>query len=280
LLLPFSNQPVGLGSIFIIDPLYTLPLLVGVSVALWKQHGQRTLDRRLATSPAAGKGARDLTGLRWNAAGLVLSSLYLAWTVAAQSHVTSDVRRSLAGTPLAEGKLLVTPTPFNTLLWRVLVMEPRGYREGLRSLFDGAEGLPLVRHPSSPELLAGLEDEWAVQRLAWFTQGFYAVHAADRDMPVARRSASSMRQLFGAVDTASAASLSPNRQGTPIVMTDLRMGQTPWFVFSFVVAEHAANKAWPVPSHQLPMQRPPISALPFLWQRIWDTKATLKGGSQ
>src|SRR5512139_1436576 len=209
LLLPFSNHPVGLGSIFIIDPLYTAPLLVGVGVALWN----------------AGKGSR------WNAAGLALSTLYLAWSVAAQSHIASEVRRSLAGTPAGEARLLVTPTPFNTLLWRVVVMEPRGYREGLRSLFDGPSGSPLSHHPSSPELLAGLEDDWTVQRLAWFTKGFYAVHAADRDVPVARHSSSSMRQLFGAVDTASAATLSPNSQGAPIVMTDLRMGQTPWFVF-------------------------------------------------
>ena len=116
-----------------------------------------------------------------------------------------------------------------------------------------------------------------MQRLAWFTKGFYAVHAADRDVPVARHSSSSMRQLFGAVDTASAATLSPDSQGAPIVMTDLRMGQTPWFVFSFVVAEHDGVAAWPVPSHQLRMQRPPVTTLPFLWQRIWDAKATLEG---
>src|SRR5687768_16802159 len=29
LLLPFTNHPFGVGSMFIIDPLYTLPLLVG-----------------------------------------------------------------------------------------------------------------------------------------------------------------------------------------------------------------------------------------------------------
>ncbi len=29
LALPFSDRPFGVGSIFIIDPLYTLPLLVG-----------------------------------------------------------------------------------------------------------------------------------------------------------------------------------------------------------------------------------------------------------
>ena len=36
LALPFSSQPYGLGSIFIIDPLYTLPLLFACLFALWR----------------------------------------------------------------------------------------------------------------------------------------------------------------------------------------------------------------------------------------------------
>jgi inner membrane protein len=53
-------------------------------------------------------------------------------------------------------------------------------------------------------------------------------------------------------------------------MTDLRMGQTPWFVFSFVVAEHDATGVRAVPPRQVPTQRPPMSALSWLWQRIWN----------
>lgn len=278
LLLPFSDYPVGLGSIFIIDPLYTTPLLIGVSVALLIRSRKPALTRLPATSPASGRG--DDTGARWNLAGLALSSLYLAWTVVAQAHVADQVQRSLATSPLADDKLLVTPTPFNTLLWRVLLVDSHGYHEGLYSLFDEPGAPALTRYPSAPDLLTGLEQEWAVQRLAWFTKGFYAVTTAQQDLPVARNSSSSMRQLFGAVDTASAASLSPQRRGAPIVMTDLRMGQTPWFVFAFVVGERNGNAVWPVSSHQLPMQRPPVDALQFLWARIWDTDAALKGGTR
>ena len=39
LALPFSNHPFGVGSIFIIDPLYTLPLLLGVGWALARRGG-------------------------------------------------------------------------------------------------------------------------------------------------------------------------------------------------------------------------------------------------
>ena len=35
--LPFSDYPVGIGSVFIIDPLFTTPLLAGLTAARWRQ---------------------------------------------------------------------------------------------------------------------------------------------------------------------------------------------------------------------------------------------------
>ena len=46
LALPFSNHPFGVGSLFIIDPAYTLPLLLGVALLLW-WHTSSDGDRRL-----------------------------------------------------------------------------------------------------------------------------------------------------------------------------------------------------------------------------------------
>ncbi len=68
---PFSDHPFAVGSVFIIDLLYTLPLLIGTGVALARA------DRRRA----------------WNTAGLVLSTAYLGWGWAAQQHVAGVARR-------------------------------------------------------------------------------------------------------------------------------------------------------------------------------------------
>ncbi len=217
LLLPFSDYPVGVGSVFIIDPLYTVPLIVGVIAALRL--------RRVAPDRA----------MRWNAVGLALSTLYLGWGVAAQSHVEGVVNRTLAATPLAQARTLVTPAPFNTLLWRVVVMDDGGYHEGYYSLFDASPHVQLDHHASDPRLLEPLRDDWSVRRLAWFTKGFYAATEATAGTVVSQGSASTVRQLLGLVETANAADSLPRSGGVPVVMTDLRMGQTPWFVFSFVV---------------------------------------------
>ena len=253
LLLPFSDYPVGVGSVFIIDPLYTLPLLVGVIGALRLR--SRAPDR----------------AARWNTTGLALGTLYLGWSVAAQSHVEGIVHRTIGATPLASARALVTPAPFNTLLWRVVVMDDEGYHEGYYSLLDDRPTVRLARHASETRLVESLREDWTVRRLAWFSKGFYAVRQAPADTRVAQGSASTLGQLLGLVDTASAADPGHGSEaGAPIVMTDLRMGQTPWFVFSFVVAEHGVAGVTPVPARQVPSQRPPPAVLPWLWRRIWQ----------
>jgi inner membrane protein len=54
LLLPFSDYPVGLGSVFIIDPLYTVPLLAGVIAA--------ASGRRAPTRPDWSRARRTWPG--------------------------------------------------------------------------------------------------------------------------------------------------------------------------------------------------------------------------
>jgi Predicted membrane-bound metal-dependent hydrolases len=226
LLLPFSDYPVGLGSIFIIDPLYTLPLLVGAIAACWLH------------SRAPARAAR------WNGAGLVASTAYLAWSLVAQWHVGNVVERTAVAANLDSGRTLVTPTPFNTLVWRVVVMDDDAYYEGFRSLLDDGTTVTLQRHAHDPALLARVRNDWAIRRLAWFSKGFYAV-----------------REI--------------GDEGRPqVVMTDLRMGQTPWFVFSFVVAEHTADGVTLVPPRQLVPRRPPLRELSWIGRRLRDERAT------
>jgi len=220
LLRPFSSYPYGVGSVFIIDPLYTLPLIVGVGGAL------------LAKAP------RDL---RWNAMGLLLSTAYLLWGVAVQSHVRQLALASLA--PDASGKppaVLVTPAPFNMLLWRVVAMRADGYDEGYVSLLDRrVESQPpmhFVRHATDTARLApALQDNASYTRMAAFTHGFYALHERPRD---------------------------------GLVLTDLRMGQTPDYVFVFAIAE-PRDGGWRAVSPRSIGGRPDLgAALPWLWRRM------------
>jgi inner membrane protein len=156
LLLPFTNHPYGVGSMFIIDPAYTLPLVAGAVAAL------RLKDAVL--------------GLRWNALGLVLSTAYLAWSVFAQGHIDQVARASLRAQGIAADGLLVTPAPLQTLLWRVVALpdDPASpvFHEAYVSVFDGSRAPRWAAHNRGTALLAQHAQAEPVARLTAFTHGF------------------------------------------------------------------------------------------------------------
>jgi inner membrane protein len=158
LLLPFTDYPFGLGSVFIIDPLYTLPLLIGVACAL---------------------ALRSRRGLAINAAALAISTAYLAWSVAAQAHVGRLARDAVAAQDIEGRQLLVVPAGFSTVLWRVLVMTPDGHAEGFHSLLDDSPRIRLTTYTRDTGLAAELDHLWAVRRMAWFSHGFFKLEERD-----------------------------------------------------------------------------------------------------
>tara|TARA_B100000614_G_scaffold261993_1_gene293694 strand:- start:123362 stop:124462 length:1101 start_codon:yes stop_codon:yes gene_type:complete len=143
------GAPVALNSVFIIDPLYTLPLLIAVLIALIK--------------PPA------LTAL---SVGLGLSSAYLAWSLVAQQWMTGRVENVLAERGLEGAPLMVQPMPFSTLLWRATAVAPDRRLEMVTGVFDGDQPLYVEVFPRDPGLQAQAEQLTDGRRLAWFTGGF------------------------------------------------------------------------------------------------------------
>ncbi|MCA8942917.1 MAG: metal-dependent hydrolase, partial [Planctomycetes bacterium] len=157
ILWPLPSPPVAWASIFIIDPLYTLPLCVGVVVS-W---------RRRSRAPAS--------ALRWNLAGLAVSTLYLGWTVVAQSIVTARAEVALARDGIDPTTVFVTPTPFNSLLWRVVAIDDEGFVEGVHSLVADGSQIAFERHYDGRPDRRELADIPAFERLDWFTRGVISV---------------------------------------------------------------------------------------------------------
>lgn len=157
LALPFSNHPYGVGSLFIIDPAYTLPLLLGVIVAVaWRTRG-----------------------LQFNTWALALSTAYAGWSVAAQAYVTQHAHASLAQAGISTQQVLVTPAPLSTLLWRVVAMEGDTYHEGFYALLDRGRPIRFTSHPSGQALLQEHGHHPHVQRLQAFNHGFVRARMQD-----------------------------------------------------------------------------------------------------
>jgi len=213
---PIVTTPMTWSTIFIIDLLYTVPLLIGVIAALI----------------AARRGS---WGHTVNTIGLVLSTGYLMWTLGAKLHVEHIAHNSLAKYNMTSTKLLTTPTPFNSLLWRVLAVDDTNYYEGFYSVLDAEQTIRFEHYPRSLDLIEPLADSWPVQRLQWFTKNFYAASAVNND----------------------------------IIITDLRMGTEPEYVFRFKVGEMGNPHPHSTPVEQMPGIRN-YDRLHWIWARIWD----------
>ena len=213
---PSGSAPISWATIFIIDPLYTLPLLAGMIAVLIQP-----------VSQAAG---------RWLMAGLVWSMLYLGWSWFAQTLVAANARQSLHAQGVAEARLFVSPAPLTTLLWRVVARTQQGYYEGLDSVVANDGPIEFTFYPSEDRILAAaLPHVPAAQRLQWFAGGFVGASVEN--------------------DT--------------LVLSDLRMGNHPDYVFRHAVARRG-NPHWEaIEPERLPSVMR-IGQLKWIWQRIWN----------
>lgn len=155
---PFG-RPVAVSSIFIIDPLYTLPLLAGCIAFLARPPAKTAL-----------------------VTGLALSTLYLGWSLVAQQIITQRVQPALAEAGMERPALLVQPMPFTTLLWRSTAIEGDQRIEIVTGFLDGSAPLTLERFPRRLDLAESVADLPQARRLEWFTRGFLAYSQSDHQI--------------------------------------------------------------------------------------------------
>ncbi|MFO8085301.1 MAG: metal-dependent hydrolase [Desulfobacterales bacterium] len=211
---PLSTPPIMGSTIFIIDPIYSVPLITGVIAAL-------VISRRSSR------------GHLINMIGLTLSSIYLLWSVGAKLHVTEIAHQSLSRQNISYNRLLTIPTAFNTVLWRVLAIDDNGYYEGFYNLLDKTTSIRLNYYSSDKQYLESFETHWPVKRLQWFTHGFYSVQ----------------------------------KHGNDIVITDLRMGMEPYYVFRFKIGELGNPHSKMTKSQRIQSPRGK-DQLKWIWYRI------------
>jgi len=221
---PLPVSPVMWSSVFIIDLMYTLWLLAACVLAWWGRE-------------------RRWTG-QVLVAGLCISSAYLGWSLIAKGMAERAAECTLATTGLQDAPRFSTPTPLNTLLWRVVVMTPDGYLVGDHSVVADREPIQFVHASSDLAALSAVAEIPALKQLAWFNHGFMRAEVVNGEL----------------------------------IVSDLRMGLEPNYNFNFVIARQREDGSFEplIPARQLDNAwRAPVadgqagSALARLWQRIW-----------
>jgi inner membrane protein len=131
--------------------------------------------------------------------------------------------------------VLTNPAPFNALLWRIVAMDGSSHYEGSYSLLADSTSIDFNPRPRSLQLIEPLRDGWPVQRLQWLTKIFYSVEQLDND----------------------------------VVISDLRMGIAPGYVFRFKLGEVGNPHARAAPVERLAVKQD-FGRLQWVWARIWD----------
>ncbi|WP_434763979.1 metal-dependent hydrolase [Vibrio fortis] len=210
LIWPFEGY-FELRNVFIIDPLYTLPLLLGIGFALMSKH----------------------KGGRWCQSVVLLSTLYLGWGYVSQQVISERVEQNLLAQKLPSQQVLITPTAFNTLLWRVVVMDDGQYWEGLASVLDKDKHIDFIARPlghwpmeETPNTLKGLNA---------FSHGYLNYRVED----------------------------------DALIVSDLRLGMADNLSFEFIFAEKDGNGEWRLleATQRYPSERS-LDLLAPLWQRL------------
>lgn len=159
LFLPLTDWRVSFDSISIIDPVYTLPLTIGALFSVF--YYKKTAKRR--SFP--------------NNMGLIVSSLYLLFTLANKQHIENVFQNQLEVKNIPHFRLLTVPVAVGNGTWYGVAKDADSLHIGKYSEWKGGD-IEFHSFAINEQLLDGL-DEWLVNRMKWFAQGFYTVAEKD-----------------------------------------------------------------------------------------------------
>ncbi|EPR74082.1 Membrane-bound metal-dependent hydrolase [Winogradskyella psychrotolerans RS-3] len=146
-------------TIFVIDPLYTLPFLVFVILAMFQKRTSK--KRRL-----------------YNGIGLTISTAYLALTFILKDVALTQFEDELLMQNIDYKQIDTRPSPLNTILWNANVETKKAYLLGTYSFFD-TKDITFETYPKNHELLGNLIQNEKVKRMISISEGWYTINKID-----------------------------------------------------------------------------------------------------
>ena len=153
---------VAFKSIFVIDPLYTVPLIVFLILAMIQK---RTSKKRRF----------------YNNMGLILSSSYLAITVLLKWITYTKFEDALSQQNITYTQMDTRPAPMNTILWSANVETKDAFLIGSYSLFD-SQPIVFNSYPKNHELIADLTANDKMRRMINISKGWYSITKKKDDL--------------------------------------------------------------------------------------------------
>jgi len=154
---PFSGKPVGFNFLFIIDIVFTLPLLVTVVWMAFLRTKKQAPKRR-----------------RLNAWGLGIAAAYALLAVGMKFVASAGFDADLARRHVTYLRRMEAPTPLNILLWRSVVDKGDAFWVGYRTVFEWhSTPVRWTVYPKGSSSLIPVENMREVKTLLNFTDGWW-----------------------------------------------------------------------------------------------------------
>ncbi|WP_055435798.1 metal-dependent hydrolase [Lacinutrix algicola] len=155
---PFDLR-LAFKNIFVIDPLYTVPFLVFLILAMRQK--RTTVKRRF-----------------YNKMGLIISTSYLVLTLVLKWITYAQFESALSTQKITYLDIDTRPSPLNTILWSANVQTEDAYLLGNYSFFD-SQPITFESYPKNHKLLGNLIEDESVKHMITITEGWYTINKKD-----------------------------------------------------------------------------------------------------
>ncbi|MBC7587647.1 MAG: metal-dependent hydrolase [Chitinophagaceae bacterium] len=153
LLEPFSHVRYSYNTLFVADPFFSIvPGIVTIMLLINRTHAKRTI---------------------WAIVSIVWCSLYFAMGITNKLTIESTVKAVALKENLHYNRHFTSPTPFNNLLWYIILESDSGYYVGYHSVFDKAKEIPFEYRNKNKFLLNNAMNREDIQHLILFSQDYY-----------------------------------------------------------------------------------------------------------
>ncbi len=150
------DYKVAINNIFVVDPLYTVPFLVFVIIAMFYK---RTHPKRK----------------KYNSLGLYVSSFYLLITLVLQQSAMANFSNNLENQHIQYNEIQTRPTPLNSILWTANIETDNSFLIGYYSLLDEDEIIDFSEFPKNHHLLGEMRNDPLIPRLIKLSEGWYTI---------------------------------------------------------------------------------------------------------
>ena len=119
---------------------------------------------------------------RWNNAGLIISSLYMIFTLYNKTRINTIFENSLRQEHIAYNRYMTTPSILNNILWSGIAETDSAFYFGQYSFFDTQKTFKLMkRDKNNPEFAQALEEDSTLKTLRWFSDVYFAIERKSGD---------------------------------------------------------------------------------------------------